>query len=655
MPTTTAPTTTHPSLPPVATSRPAPSSSPDTTSTPTPILLISSGIAAAGLVALLNRMRRSHQRRRAPGSRPHTPPPTLRQAENTLRRAADLDAAEFLDLALRAFAAGSSARTAPMPSVLACRVGLEQVEVFLAAKPERIPEGFVRADHDRGWTTDPHLDEADLRELAAGTAAPLPSLVSLGLLEDGELLVDLETAGVITVDGDAALVTAMLRAVAIQLATGTWIDHVEVMIVGRLPIPDEVRTPRIRHHAELGSALDELEVIARDFDADLATARCNDTLNARLTRVPNDGWIPTILVCDKPIDAAALERLVDMVGPGGHGVGAIVRSAHPTRWHANVRTDQIVLAPFGFRIHPNLINTDTADALDDFFTDAANAPTEESLHTAAAAAVERTTPTPPFNDDPFELEVRLLGPIDISGLAEPMSRPKSTELTAFLALHPNGVTDDRLKAMIWPDGSPAPNAFNTIVSLTRGKLGRASDGSHHFPHYQAAGQLYRLGDRVTTDIARFQARVAHAQRCTPSDAIATLRSALELVRGQPFQAARGYEWAFSEGLVGHCEAMVADAAHQLAELYLELNDPISASWAATQGLQASPGNEALYRDRMLAYDLAGNPAGVERVMQELCDVVEAVEPYDTLHPDTLALYEQLTHRARRPTESRQQP
>jgi hypothetical protein len=52
---------------------------------------------------------------------------------------------------------------------------------------------------------------------------------------------------------------------------------------------------------------------------------------------------------------------------------------------------------------------------------------------------------------------------------------------------------------------------------------------------------------------------------------------------------------------------------------------------------------------MLAYDLAGNPAGVEHVMQELCEVVEALEPYDTLHPETLDLYERLTHR--KPTRS----
>ena len=74
---------------------------------------------------------------------------------------------------------------------------------------------------------------------------------------------------------------------------------------------------------------------------------------------------------------------------------------------------------------------------------------------------------------------------------------------------------------------------------------------------------------MTTDLARFEARVAHAQHCLPSAAIETLRSAIDLVRGKPFEAANGYEWAFSERLIAHIEATIADAAHQLAQLYLD--------------------------------------------------------------------------------------
>lgn len=615
-----------------------------------PILVFGGGIVAAGLVALLNRLRRAQQRRRSPGSRPHLPEPALERVEQTLRRAADLDAAEFLDLALRAFAAGATGAGAPMPPVLACRAGREQVELLLASNPGHPPPGFEPTSDERGWMTDPDLDADDLRELAADSTAPLPSLVSIGTLEDEELLIDIESAGVLTIDGDPDQVCGLVRAIATQLATGTWIDHVDVLIAGSAAALGVAGAARVRHVAEIEDALQDLDATARAFARALETAKCGTTLAARLSDQQNDGWIPTILVCNDTTDEHALGRLRSITSSGGRGVGAIARSAQHAPWHAEVRGNELLLSPLGLRIRPHVIDEATSHAVDELLADAATSEThqpDEIAHVASAAVV----PSSPYSDPPFELEVRLLGAVEIDGLTSPMNRPQCVEVTAYLALHPKGVSDDRLKTALWPEGAPTLSTFNTIVSMTRVKLGCASDGNHHLPHYQASGQLYRLSPHVTTDIARFEARVAYARQCQPPDAIAALRSALELVRGQPFEATRGFEWSFSEGFVANSEAMVADAAHTLAQLYLDAGDPIGASWAAAQGLKASTGDETLYRDRMLAYDLAGNPAGVERVMDELCEVVEALEPYDTLHPETLTLYERISHRKRARTHA----
>ena len=220
-------------------------------------------------------------------------------------------------------------------------------------------------------------------------------------------------------------------------------------------------------------------------------------------------------------------------------------------------------------------------------------------------------------------------------------------MVAYLALHPNGADDERLKTVLWFDRTPTTSTFNTTVSTARSRLGHASDGSPHFPHLASTGGVYKVGPLVTTDLARFEARVAHARRCVPYAAIETLCSALELVRGKQFEGARGYEWAYSEALIANTEAKIADAAHQLAKLYLDAGNPQEATKAAMRGLVAAPADEILYRDRMLAFDLAGNPAGVESVMDELCEVVEALEPYDELHPETLALYQRISHRKRK--------
>jgi len=47
-----------------------------------------------------------------------------------------------------------------------------------------------------------------------------------------------------------------------------------------------------------------------------------------------------------------------------------------------------------------------------------------------------------------------------------------------------------------------------------------------------------------------------------------------------------------------------------------------------------------------AADIAGHPAGVEAVMQQLIQLVaDDVEPYDAVHPETLELYRRLSRRS----------
>src|SRR5581483_6004259 len=114
-----------------------------------------------------------------------------------------------------------------------------------------------------------------------------------------------------------------------------------------------------------------------------------------------------------------------------------------------------------------------------------------------------------------------------------------------------------------------------------------------------------------------------------------------LVRGEPFAAVQGFNWVPPEGHQARVEALVVDNAHRMVELCLAAGGPTGADGAAHQVLLAPPGNAIVYRDLILAADAAGNPAVVEAAMAELCDVLEADDPTDRVHPDTLALYEEL--------------
>lgn len=617
-----------------------------------PALLIGGGLAAACVVVLLDRLRLAQRRKRRAGRSIGAPAPELEQVERQLRRAADLDDAVLLDLALRAFARGTTKRSGAPPTVLAVRIGGGQLEVLSDRAPEQPPKGFLATDYDRGWITDPSLSFDDLRDLAAGAAAPLPALAALGDMDGGRLLIDVESAGTLTVDGDPGRVAAFIRRIAVELATSTWIDHVDVLTVG-MPELDIVGAQRVRQFTDIETALQELEAAARLVGDALDSAGYARTLEARVSEHPDDGWAPTILVCAEPIDAEALARVRETTGDGGRGTGAVVSSAVCAEWHASLGDTELRLSPLDFCVAPALLDFTTATALDELLTDAAVGEPGDALDDASQSEPETEgAVNEPYSDPPFEIEVRVLGPVDIVGSRSPLERRRCIELATYLALHPKGASDERLKTVLWPDHAPTTATFNTTVSTTRSRLGRATDGSPHFPHCVATGGVYRLGPLVTIDLARFEARLAHARRCSQAAAIETLRSALDLVRGKPFEGARGYEWAFSEALISNVEATIADSAHQLATLYLAAGDAQEATWAAIRGLVAAPGDEILYRDRMLACDLAGNPAGVETVMDELCEIVESLEPYDELHPETLALYERISHRKRTRTTER---
>lgn len=316
-----------------------------------PALLIGGGLAAASLVALLDRLRRSQRRKRRPGRRPPPPTSEMESVERQLRRAADLDDAELLDLALRAFAAGTIKRRSPPPTILAVRVISGQVEFLVDRPPEHPPHGFLATDDARGWITDPDLSVDDLRSLAPGEAAPLPALVAVGDIEGGRILIDIESAGTLTVDGDPARVSAFIRRIGVELATSTWADHLDILTVGTMEL-DIVGAQRVQNFSNIDAALNELDAAAHIVGDALASSGSARTLEARLSDHPNDGWTPTILVCTEPIAPEQLARLREITRDGGRGTGAVVASADPSRWHAELGETELQLSPLGFSITP---------------------------------------------------------------------------------------------------------------------------------------------------------------------------------------------------------------------------------------------------------------------------------------------------------------
>lgn len=242
-----------------------------------------------------------------------------------------------------------------------------------------------------------------------------------------------------------------------------------------------------------------------------------------------------------------------------------------------------------------------------------------------------------------EIEVAVLGPTEVRGISREFSRSAARELVVYLALHPRGACTQDWATALWPDRLMAPATLHSTASCARRVLGRSPSGHDHLPRSHGRLQLSRS---VTTDWQRL---------CAMADSgeVAAHRSALELVRGRPFEGLANAEWTVFEGVAAVIEDRVVDLACSVADRYLKEGEPRAGAMAARRGLVASPYDERLHRRLLVCADQGGNPGGVERVMSDLVCLLEgtrraAQRPFDlsAVHPQTAALYGRLTRRRR---------
>jgi DNA-binding SARP family transcriptional activator len=244
-----------------------------------------------------------------------------------------------------------------------------------------------------------------------------------------------------------------------------------------------------------------------------------------------------------------------------------------------------------------------------------------------------------------EVEVAVLGPVEIRGAARPFCRSSAQELVVYLALHRHDVPNDVWATALWTDRSVAPSTLHSTASVARRALGRAAGGEDHLPR---SGRRLRLGDSVGTDVERF-ARLA----ADPDPACWT--EALGLVRGRPFEGLSRIDWAVLDGTQAEVESMVVDTALKGAEHSLRLGLGEQAEWMIRRGLRVSPYDERLYRALLWAVEVMGNRVRLRSTMAELLFVAtdggsappgggsgtETEVAHSAIHPKTVALFREL--------------
>lgn len=610
---------------------------------PAAVGVAGAGLLAAGLVATGARLRRSQVRRRRPGRSIPNAGEEAAAAERRLHAVADLPRAERLGLAMRALGARLSGNLEPdaVPRSKPCCWAT--TSRFFFDRPVTCDPAPFRAEAGgRAWTLPGNSDQGRL-EVVARDAVPLaPALVPIGRVDDRELLIDVERVAVTAVTVERDGVASLVWSITAGLATSVWCDDVRVVVVGG-PADGFEGLERVEVITADG-AVDRLAPEVAATRGELDAAGFPSTLAARLR---GGSWTPMVAI----VRAGVPDDVVDefaVLAREGAGLALVLERDRPDAdRRAVARGGAVTVAPPGVTAASLDLNETFREACGDLVQ--ASLPEragegEELIDLATPAAA---VPSQAVVDDAGPLPdgavlVRVLGPVELDG-ARPVDRRRSEELVVYLALHPRGVDEQALKTALWPDSLPSTHTFNQVVSRARICLGTAPDGSHYLPRLEDG--RYRLNQWVTTDADRLESALRAARANPTVDSIDALARTLGLVRGQPFQGVKvGYEWAHSEGLATRFEIMAADAAHLVAEWHLDHEEPTPALWAAGQGLLAAPLDEALHRDRMRAYAMSGNLSAVETVMRELCRAVDAVEPYDSLHPETLELYESLTRR-----------
>ena len=622
-----------------------------------PYELSAASLLAAGVLAALGRKRREQLWRRAFGRRIAGPDPDAALAEKALRLGADDPAVRMLDTGLRYLCRQLGAAGRTPPTVFAAHLGQENLDLWVAPPDPNPPRPWQAADGGQVWRLPfaamAGLDAPDAGGAPGGpaTMAPYPGLVSLGTNDSGRVLVDLEVAhGLIAVRGPRQVVQAALSALAVELVTNRWSDHMRVTLVGFGDGLAEISPERVEVARTLDENLPDLEKRAAEVRGAMASAGIDSVLTGRsLGPFPATDaaiWAPNYLIMGVPPTQAQADRLLALARSRyrmgfGYVIAGDIRGATWT-WdlsgEGRLRADAL-----GFDLEAQLLPPEQYAAVVKLFRGAAagaDVPLA-ALSQAGAAPAEHLAA-----DAAWPVEIGLLGHLEVQapGPLEPDRLALATELVVYLAAHPDGVHTNVLTGAVWPRGV-SNEVRDAALSRVHAWLGTDEQGQPNLVTDES-GRL-RLGPGARVDWQVFRALFARASQAAAASQEAAeagyLERALTLVRGQ-FLDGRDparYAWLATDEIEYEVTAAVADAAHRLSALRLAAGVPDGAMEAARAGLRLAFNDEILWRDLLTGAHATGQEHVLRAVVGEISARIALDEVMPRMAPETEALIDEL--------------
>ncbi|MFJ8787374.1 hypothetical protein, partial [Streptomyces sp. NPDC102476] len=246
----------------------------------------------------------------------------------------------------------------------------------------------------------------------------------------------------------------------------------------------------------------------------------------------------------------------------------------------------------------------------------------------AAQADNREDPAEERNEeceahDLHAPEIRVLGPVEVTGVDSTGHGPRMAQLAALLFFRP-GRSADALCSDMDPVSPWSLSTLNARMQGLRRSLGNDPAGAPYVPRRKTGESPYRLSPSVRCDWTRFLQLAERALPLGPAG-LTDLERALTLVRGRPF-GTRPLPWAEP-----HQQEMITriiDVAHTVATHRTPPgphHDLTAARQAITTGLDADDTAELLYRDWLRIEHAAGNRQGLHTAITRVQQINRALD------------------------------
>jgi hypothetical protein len=449
------------------------------------------------------------------------------------------------------------------------------------------------------------------------------------------------------------VVQAALSALAVELVTNRWSDHMRVTLIGFGDGLAEISPERVQVARTLDEILPDLEKRAAEVRGAMASAGIDSVLTGRsLAPFPATDaaiWAPNYLIMGVPPTQAQAERLLALARSRyrmgfGYVIAGDIRGA---TWSWDLSGEGRLRADaLGFDLEAQLLPPEQYAAVVKLFRGAAagaDVPLA-ALAQAGAAPAEHLAADAVLGSLP--VEIGLLGHLEVQapGPLEPDRLALATELVVYLAAHPDGVHANVLTGAVWPRGV-SNEVRDAALSRVHAWLGTDEQGQPNLVTDESG--RYRLGPGARVDWQVFRALFARASQAAaasePAAEAGYLERALTLVRGQ-FLDGRDparYAWLATDEIEYEVTAAVADAAHRLSALRLAAGDPDAAMEAARAGLRLAFNDEILWRDLLTGAHATGQEHVLRAVVGEISARVALDEVMPRMAPETEALIDEL--------------